>query len=488
MICSNTKWCQHVLLWVCLMVSPLAAASARVVTYSAPKGIDAAPDFHVSVDGRELFVYNSKAAAFASFSFEGKVCISIVPSKQCKHVDIRPLSCGIRPSVVDNTITFDLNKPANLSVELNRDIKRPLFLFASPPEKNVPRPGQPGVRCFAGGTIHEVGEITLADNETLYIAGGAIVRGTVRAKHAKNVRIAGRGILDATSFPKKTSLVRFTDCDNVEIEGIIAFNGWGWTLVPTTSRNVRFDNVKVIGWRDNDDGIDIVGCNNLTVDNCFLRTKDDCLAIKASPAYFKETESGLRDVHDVEVLNTVFWNAEWGNAIEIGFELQTSAVRDILFKNCDIIHVERGGVFTIHNGDFATVENIRYEDIRAEDVRDKLLDFHVGLSIYSADCPWEYHRKNPQRKRNPGGPWMSFTGKKFLDFAAKRGCIHHVSFHNIDVMSQTPPPSYLVGYDEKHGVEDVVFENFRIHGKPIRNTAEGNIAVKHASGIRFRNR
>ncbi|MFR6034460.1 MAG: glycosyl hydrolase family 28 protein [Bacilli bacterium] len=46
-------------------------------------------------------------------------------------------------------------------------------------------------------------------------------------------------------------------------------------------RDVHIDNIKTvseIGW---DDGIDVVSCKNVLIENCFLRNKDDCIAIKA---------------------------------------------------------------------------------------------------------------------------------------------------------------------------------------------------------------
>ena len=379
---------------------------ATVVTYPAPDGAELADDFVVKIDDKKTAVYDSKVAAFAYFSFDGKVTVLVTPGRDVETVDIRPKSHGIAYSIKGRAVGFQLDRPCNLSVEINGDIKRPLFLFANPLEQNPPKPGDENVRYFEAGRIHQAGEIKLGGGETIYIAGGAIVRGRIRAEGAENVRVTGRGILDGSGRDYKTQMVKLSGCSDVELNGIIVFNSFGWTLVPVKSDNVRFANVKVVGWRDNDDGVDIVGCRNLSIESCFLRTKDDCIAVKASPGYFEEGESGLRNVRNVRVIDSVLWNAEWGNAMEIGFELQTKRISDILFRNCDIIHVERGGTFTIHNGDFATVENIRFEDIRVEDSREKLIELRVGLSIYSGDCPWELHRQNPQRKRSPLGQWV----------------------------------------------------------------------------------
>lgn len=477
-----------------LMLGCLAFASfaqtapiqfANTVTYGIPTGAKRADDFTVKIDRREIFVYDSKVAAFTYFSFNDEASVTITYNKDIEKVDIRPKSHNIAFSVKDRTVRFRLDKPCNLSIEINGDIKHPLFLFASPLEQNPPKPGDENVIYFEAGKIHEAGEIKVKSGQTVYIPGGTIVRGRIRADGAKNVRVIGRGILDGSHRDYKTQMVKLSGCSDVELNGIIVLNSYGWTLVPVKSDNVTFKNIKVIGWRDNDDGVDIVGCKNLTIDGCFLRTKDDCIAVKASPGYFEEGESGLRNVEKVRVINTVLWNAEWGNAMEIGFELQTRKISDILFRNCDIIHVERGGTFTIHNGDFATVEDIRFEDIRVEDSRDKLIEFRVGLSIYSDDCPWELHRKNPQRKRSPLGQWVPVEGQKQKDFAAKRGHIRNAYFKDITVTGSKLPKSYLIGYDDMHGVENVRIENLRFNGERILNAQDGNFTIEKASNIVF---
>jgi len=171
--------------------------------------------------------------------------------------------------------------------------------------------------------------------------------------------------------------------------------------------------------------------------------------------------------------------------MEIGFELQTNKVSDILFRNCDIIHVERGGTFTIHNGDFATVENIHFEDIRVEDSRDKLIELRVGLSIYSKDCPWELHRQNPQRKTSPLGQWVRPEPEKEREFTAQRGHIRNIHFKNIVVSGQKLPKSYLIGYNAAHSVENVVIENLKFNESPILDAEAGSFTIEAAKEVRF---
>lgn len=184
---------------------------------------------------------------------------------------------------------------------------------------------------------------------------------------------------------------------------------------------------------------------------------------------------------------------EGGNALEIGFELCTSSIRDILWQNCDVIHVEDGAVFSIHNADWATVENVRFEDIWGEGAEDELIDLAIGLAIYSQDCPWEYFRLNPDRKTAPkslrahltgnnAGRWLRLPDEEMQKRAANRGRIRNVHFRNIHVAGDKLPYSTIIGYDDDHLVENVTVENLAFRGKVIQSPDEGKFRIDHARG------
>jgi hypothetical protein len=278
----------------------------------------------------------------------------------------------------------------------------------------------------------------------------------------------------------------------------LVLGSYGWTIVPWNCRDVQLTNVKVFSWRDNDDGLDICSSRNVTVDRCFFRTKDDCIAIKAPrKEYFPagkppaNSSSPARveydfDVDTVVVQRSVFWNAEWGNALEIGFELRTPQVKNILWRDCDIIRVERGAVFSVHNGDFASVEDVWFENIRVEDARDKLLDLHVGLSIYSQDCPERYHRRNPQRKPTGAGQWVPYdrlTADEQAVARQNRGAIRNVHLTDIQLLEKVPPQSFLINSGGE--LSCVTFQNVR-QGDRVLDSAENlGLSVEDAGDVRF---
>ncbi len=489
--------CSSLCVVVLLAAPPAAAQDRSVITYPFPPDLPDSGRFQVLVEGLPVVTHQAEVADLAMFAMRGPVEVVVRCRVAVSSAIVRPLSRNISPRLQQKTVRFTVDRPGPLSVEINGQLRPALLLFIDPPEEDLPSLDDPHVLRFAGGRVHDAGEIQLESNQTLYLEPGAIVRGTVRAQGADHVCIRGRGILDGRQRTTKTHFVNFRDCSNVTMEDVLVVGSYGWTIVPWNCRDVTLQNVKVFSWRDNDDGLDICSSRNVTVDRCFFRTKDDCIAIKAPrQEYFatapsadksQPADTAERDnVEDVTVRRSVFWNAEWGNALEIGFELRAPRVRNIVWRDCDIIHVERGAVFSIHNGDFASVEDVLFEQIRVEDARDKLLDLHVGLSIYSNDCPQRYHRRNPQRKPTGAGqwvPWELLTSDEQAVARQNRGAIRNVRLSEIQLLEDIPPHSLAI--NDGGTVSGVWFENVR-HGQREVSTAELlNLNIQGTTDVKF---
>lgn len=110
--------------------------------------------------------------------------------------------------------------------------------------------------------------LDVPSGKTVYIAGGAIVRGCIRAKNAENVTICGRGEVHPEGRGEGVSII---NSRNVRVEGLIT------TQCPTGgSDSVTISNVKAIssyGWGD---GMNVFASNNVLFDGVFCRNSDDC--------------------------------------------------------------------------------------------------------------------------------------------------------------------------------------------------------------------
>jgi len=471
----------------------LTQSSDNLTLYADPENAGQASDFTVLLNEKEAFVYDSPVGAFINFEATSEVEVKIKSEVEAKWVDLRPKSKGIHPDLKDGVISFWVTPPINLSLEINGDIKRPLFIFANNPSVDKPDPNDPDVHYFEAGKIYDLGPVTLNDNDEVYIEGGAVVKGSFKAENAKSVRIHGRGIIDGTNVRGEEDyreavknyrtwrrLIHFKNCYNSEVEGVILLNSNTWNIVPDNSVNVDIDNIKILCGNPSDDGIDILRSSKVNIRNSFIRSKDDCIALKT----LFEAESNII-FQDIRVENCVLWSAEWGNGIEIGFETLTDVIQNATFSDCDIIHVEGGAAFSIHNSDYATVRNITFENIRVEDARDKLIDLAIFMSLFSRDNPYEIDEFYAHHYLK--GTWanvVDLTDEQKLEFSAGRGNIRDIKFTDIEVEGHFPF-SVINGYDPTHKINEVRIENLIINGQKMEDIKQARIYTKFAENISF---
>ena len=494
-----------------MLISALALFSAqgKVINYTFPAEFPTSEVYEVSIDKQPVQAYHTQKGSFLSFGMTGEVELTVTYQKPPKEVIIRPLSAGVTATIIGNTCKFKLPRPMNLSVEADGDLSHPLFIFANPKLTNIPKKSDPNVKFFEAGKIHDAGEIILKDNETLYIEGGAIVRGVVRARNASNVSIRGAGIIDASTRKHKINMLVFRECKNVLLENVFILDSFGWTIHLSGSEDIKLSNTRVLGWRQNCDGLDIEYCKNVRADGCFWQTTDDCVAVKAiyppgvtgipfeemiNPETLGKHKVARIEgdvVGDVLITNSVLSNAR-GQTFEIGFELRVDKVSGVTFRNCDVIH---GGVgFSIHNGDRAIIENMLLDDIRVEQVN-RLIDFTLGLSIYSDDCPGPYRRSNPKRKTVPKElrpvqannvyQWYVPAAQDLAKFEANRGLIRNITVRNMKVLTPPRHNSIFSGYNTKHNISGILFDGLEIAGKKILSTKDSGMYLNHVKDIRF---
>lgn len=496
------------------LVFGLAACSPSprsLISYDFSPEFPRSERYQVEVDGVAIQPLQTKRGAILNFGMSGPVQVRVNVQKAPEEVIVRPLNAGIVATVDEGGFSFELPEPMNLSVELDGDLDDPLLVFANGPMQNPPSPDDPKVKFYEAGKIHEAEEIFLEDGETLYLEPGAIVNADVRAKGVRDVAIRGGGILHAGHRDHKINMVVFREVQNGLIEDMIVLDSKGWTVHLSGSENIRVLNTRIIGWRANSDGLDIEYSKNVHADRCFWRTHDDCIAVKAlhppgeKNIPFEEminpetmgkrvaTPVSGDEVGDILITNSVLWNDLSGQGFEIGFELRIDRIRGIIFRNCDIIHVRGGPAFSIHNGDRAQIMDILLEDVRVENT-DRLFDFHVGLSIYSDDCPTPYRRTNPERKRptyppeQANNPWQWYVPQGNVEkakYEENRGYIRNVTVRDMTVIHPPKRGSFLQGYSDKKGIFNVMFEGLTVAGKEITSADQMDLYRKHVQNLQF---
>lgn len=415
-------------------------------------------DFEAWINGEPLDVLLAEKADFAVFECAGPVEVRVRATGSATGAAVRPLGLGVEVTTLANELGFTLDGPRCVCVDVPG--RKPLFIYANGPEADRPEPDAPGVRFYAAGRVHEAGEIVLRAGETLYIEAGAVVRGCVIARLADGVTIRGRGVLDGSFYDynegaRRRSIV-LDRCVGATVRDIVMIEPSSWMLVIGGCREVRVEGLKQIGSCMSSDGIDICGSSDVVIEGCCLRNDDDNIAIKAGDFNMGAFWGG--DVRGIRVRRCIFLNGTPGNVMEIGYELRTNRVSDVVFEDIDVLNAHgEGAVFSIHNGDRAVVEDILWDNIRVEHYWDKLVDLRVVFSRYNHDVA--------------------------------RGRIRGVRLRNIRVAHSRFNPgcsvSLIGGYSPEAPVSDVVFENFFLNDAKVLGPDALELHTRNAEGVRF---
>ena len=150
-------------------------------------------------------------------------------------------------------------------------------------------------------------------------------------------------------------------CKNCLIEGIVLRDAPMWsTILRNDCENITVDNIKIVGqWRYNSDGINICTSKNVTVQNCFVRSFDDCIITRGA---YLEGECG--NVENVTVQNCVLW-CDWGKSMETWCGQKPTEIKNITFKNNYVIHLHATAmnVTVWYGSEHSVVNGVCYEDI-----------------------------------------------------------------------------------------------------------------------------
>jgi hypothetical protein len=363
---------------IILLIACTINGFGALKTYSTPGDLTNVPhlkessDYTVKVNGQSSFVYESdnswdgggKASiikfqdkvSFTNFDFKDEtVNVEVTCNFPVNNVTIRPKIDNICFKQKGNTISFSLSKSKYLSIEVN-DRKRPLFLFADSLE-TVPK-----ADIVYGPGIHTIGtKFPVTSNQTIYIAGGAVVVGSFLSS-GSNLKILGRGILNAGTVnwaewknDKTTSpLSTPTKLTAFELSGITIVNSPGWH-VNAYGENTKFVDLKCIAWAGMTDGPHLNGTS--LMQHCFIFNNDDALI------------SNQRD--DNTFRDCIVWKGNYGHCM---ISLNDNSQRNLLWEDIDIIGDEANLDFrvgktmciTTRDNSKAVKENFTFRNIRIE--------------------------------------------------------------------------------------------------------------------------
>lgn len=442
--------------WLFLAIAILAASGpafsedtqSTVTTYPAPEGAVRSDRWAVAVNGEPLDVYGQQGnmVGFALCDINGPVQVRVTPAFAVTDITVHPLARGLAASPDGaGGWSFDVGGPCNISVVADGDYtKEPLHLFLNAPVEPPP----PGAIVYGPGrhVIHE--PIVLQSGQTLYLAGGAWVEmpsgpsggGRIQAWGAQDIRIAGRGILYVTGAVGHG--VKLDNCSDVEIDGIVQYRDiMGWCTLLINCDRAHVTNYRALAYNSSvTDGLNSCNSRNVTAEDCFIRSHDDCIAVKGNFSGSDPPET-YPPAENLVFRRCVLWST-YNNAICIGAETRARHIRNVIFQDCDVVyhkHYWRNyGTFSILPLHGTYIDNIVFDDVRVEHTENQLFCFKIGELLYGTAIPGDHS--------TPGG-------------------IRDVLIRNISVRQQVGGVrSELSGLAPDKWIDRVRIENLRYNG------------------------
>ncbi|MCK9479739.1 MAG: discoidin domain-containing protein [Firmicutes bacterium] len=384
--------------------------------------------FLLEAGGKNVDVVSFMDYHYAHFSFNGEIAVTVTASEKVNTFNISPHSLKISGQQSGNKLSFTIRQgsltPNYLIIQVNSLEK--LVILADPHETDIPPMAGEGIynikmapynadptgsenatdilqraldeaAAAGGGVVYipaGVYKVTktimiTGNNVELYLEGGAVIKASENrsdyegtgysdtfmvADNAVNIRIRGRGVLDASGYylfnkvfndetkkyEDRRGVLRGRDCTNFLVEGVTVKDGTTWTVTVYTSEDILLRNVKVLNYKDvneykiENDGINICSSRYAQVDRCFVMTIDDSLCSKAA-------NKGV-PTHSIIFSNNVLFNSCAGH--KSGMQVQ-GPMYNIWFINNDIVQCRRGIVAESTSGE-ETMNAIHYIDIRVE--------------------------------------------------------------------------------------------------------------------------
>jgi len=470
---------------------------SAVYVYPLPDGLPLNPDYTVRVRSKggewleastltvKVDMHQVREAALTRFDFAGEVEVEVICHRErVERAELRPAARDIRVQISDTgVIRFTLSRPHKLSLEINGDRFHNLHLIAKTVDDARPDLADPAVAVvkpgihrtdellallaeerrtlyFAPG-LHHIEEVLLRlpSDTTVYLAGGAVLAGSLVCDRVREVSIRGRGMIYLADFGRFSAFrgIRLVLAEAIEVRGISVIDPPHYSIYLGQSSGVRISDFESFSTRGWSDGIDMMACQDIEIEDVFMRNSDDCIAIYADRWSYRG------DSRRITVRDSVLW-ADVAHPVHIGIhgnhQGAGSVIEQIRFENIDILEHDEPqdgyqGCLAINAGDRNTVRHVTFEQIRIEPFeRGRLLDLRVV--------------RNPVYNPEPGSG------------------IRHIRFAHVAARVREGTRSRIEGYDAERSVEEIEIENLSINGVKILDAEAGHIEIgPHTRNIKF---
>lgn len=370
---------------------------------------------------------------FADFIITDGTVIKIKSlAKSLSNSVILPGNRNMQPNFIgENEMTLQINTPGQFILEPDGK-NNPLLLFANPIDDFVFDKSDKNVIYFGPG-MHTAQIVEVKENQTLYLSESAVLKAGIKVT-GNNASIRGRGRIDGSDWKWTSGPFPFLSVtgNNVVIRDVIISSSSHWTVGIDHCHNITLDNIKICNSRVwNDDGIDIINSQDIVIKNSFIRTDDDCIALKGL-----EYKNNNNNVERITVENCVLW-CDRARVFLLGHECRAEFMRNIIYRNIDIVHFAMTP-FLLEPGEDMRLENVLFENICINgEGQQELIRLKPVVNEYM-------HKKIP-------------------------GHIENINFKNLNVTGFSGNYKIeLTGIDSQYSISKVILSDLEILGQPLK--------------------
>lgn len=487
------------------------SADGNVRTYSRPIDytlIDGKPQFNVFIDGHAYTgIYQTTAESgqmvcFGSFDFKDgrSVKITVICSQPLGEFEMLPSSADVSDikRVDEKTVSFTITKAnqwLTFVAKGNFRYGRVLHLFCNDMHQEPQAAKKDGsydrknkIYYFGPGyydlTIKYPDGLFASNGRTIYIAGGAVIKGSVGIGSGGG-KIYGHGMVVIDNDQDGSELA-CSYADGGEVNGIMChrYHARGWQTTYTYCKNLNIKNMKVIcPDGGSSDGMDFQGCQNITVDNCFIASNDDCVAIKGLAADGSDPANCTQQAEkNLTFSNMQFWTCA-NNAFGIGAETYASSFENISLKDSEVLFHWDLQTHTEGMGDRAALNicaltGTYIHDIRFENIIVHHCDRFIGMGF--EDSFWYGSIKGYQKY--PGEICnVYFTNVSCPNTQGLR-CSNDVHLYGWDG-NYNRNKGWYVGDTPTKKIHDIYFDNVSIEGKPFDSWNHPNLITNNTVDV-----
>ncbi len=234
------------------------------------------------------------------------------------------------------------------------------------------------------------GPFTLTNNIDFHLAKGAVILisddrrsyplvnkrfvDAITADNCHDLRLSGPGTIDGQgqswweafhsdpNLPHRPYLIKFTNCERLEVCGVTLLNSPMFHLVPQASTDVYIHDITIRapGNASNTDGIDPSGWN-FCITRCTIDTGDDNIAIKPGRTRTPGNKNYLiTDCHFVR-----------GHGMSVGGGT-AGGLDNLVVSNCTFVNTDSGIRIKTLRGNGGLLENATYEDLTMDGVKNPI--------------------------------------------------------------------------------------------------------------------